>query len=87
MQGEGAEKEEEQVDSRELILLSSEPPETVAEVKEFDVYVYLTHTVLQCLLHITQDNSEEVYNINKSHFCFVFFFSLSPPLSLPRIKH
>lgn len=73
-QGEGAEKEEEQVDSRELILLSSEPAESLAEVKEFDVYVHLTHTVLQCLLHITQDSSE-VYNINKSLF-FFFFLSL-----------
>lgn len=82
--GEGGEKEEEQVDSREQILLSSEPAETLAEVKKFGVYVHLTYTVLQCLLHITQDNTE-VYNINKSHFCFVF--SLSSPLSLSRIKH
>lgn len=55
-----------------IILRTSRNP--IAEVKEFDVYVPLTHTVLQCLLHITQDNSE-VYNINKSHFCFGFFFS------------
>jgi len=79
-QGEGREKEEEQVDSREQILLSSESEETLAEVKEFDFYVQLTQTVLWCLLLITQDNTE-VYNINKSHFCFVFLlFSL--PLSL-----
>lgn len=51
-QGERGAKEEEQTDSREQILLSSEPAETIAEVKEFDVYVHLTHTVLQCLLYI-----------------------------------
>lgn len=43
---EGGEEEEEQVDSREQILLSSEPAENVAKVEEFDVYVHLIHTVL-----------------------------------------
>lgn len=86
-QGEEGEKEKEQVDSREQILLSSEPAENLAEVKEFDVYVHLTQTVLQCFLHITQDNTE-VHNINKSllFVWFGFFFSLSSSLSLPRIK-
>lgn len=44
--GEGGEKEEEQVDSREQILLSTKPAENVAKVEEFDVYVHLIHTVL-----------------------------------------
>lgn len=69
-QGEGGGKEEEQVNSREQILLSSQPGEAL---KQFDIYVHFTHTVLQFLLHITQDNTE-VYNTNIS--VFFFFFSL-----------
>lgn len=47
-QGWGGEKEEEQVDSREQILLSSEPAETLTEMKEkeCDYYVHLTHSTL-----------------------------------------
>lgn len=71
MCGEGGEKEEEQVNSREQILLSSQPGEAL---KGFDIYVHLTHKVLQFLLHITQDNTD-VYNINKSVFLFFFFLS------------
>lgn len=70
-QGEGGQKEEEQVDSGEQILLSSQPREVL---KEFDIYVYLTHTVLQFLLHIIQDNIE-VCNKNKSITCSFFLFS------------
>lgn len=54
-QGEGEEKEEEQVDSGEQIFLSSQPEETL---KKFDIYLHLTHSVLQFFLHITQDNTE-----------------------------
>lgn len=60
--GEGGEKEEEQVDSREQILLSSLPAETLTEVKETcDKYMQLTHAVLWCLLQLAQDNTEVVF--------------------------